>query len=291
MQRAFLVVLAPSCSMTISAAVVPAPTSPAPEVLYHYGDNPRWANPSVDDSAWPSAKDGVFPSPAYQSDGYFCVRTRVPVPAGNTGPFEPPTIAGWRVQAAYVPTADVGDDFYHVIKQAVATLLLTGDVSGKGLKAAMTGLLTIGASALAAECATPPQLLARLNREMVRLQKGAFVTCLCVRIAADGAMTIANVGHLAPYRNGEEIQMPGSLPLGISPTAEVPLAPVDQFVFLSDGVVEAQSPTGELFGFDRTAAISTQSAESIARAAQHFGQEDDITVLTLTFAPSEVLHA
>ena len=59
---------------------------------------------------------------------------------------------------------------------------------------------------------------------------------------------------------------------------------------LSDGVVEAQSATGELFGFDRTAAISTQSAESIAAAAQQFGQEDDITVLTLTFAPAEVLH-
>jgi hypothetical protein len=37
-----------------------------------------------------------------------------------------------------------------------------------------------------------------------------------------------------------------------------------------------------LFGFDRTTAISTQSAESIARAAQDYGQEDDITVLTLT---------
>jgi serine phosphatase RsbU (regulator of sigma subunit) len=56
----------------------------------------------------------------------------------------------------------------------------------------------------------------------------------------------------------------------------------------TDGVVEARSKTGELFGFERTAALSTDSAESIARAAQHFGQEDDITVLTLTRLPVEL---
>ena len=47
------------------------------------------------------------------------------------------------------------------------------------------------------------------------------------------------------------------------------------------GVAEARNAQGELFGFDRTQAISTEPAEKIARAAQQFGQEDDITVLTL----------
>jgi serine phosphatase RsbU (regulator of sigma subunit) len=66
------------------------------------------------------------------------------------------------------------------------------------------------------------------------------------------------------------------------------LAPGDALTFVSDGVVEAKSPTGELFGFDRTRAISGKSAESIAQAARDFGQEDDITVLTLTFNPVTV---
>ena len=61
-------------------------------------------------------------------------------------------------------------------------------------------------------------------------------------------------------------------------------------MLLSDGVIEARGSNGELFGFDRTAAISTQSAEEVAKAAQAFGQEDDITVLTLTFAPVGVAH-
>ena len=50
------------------------------------------------------------------------------------------------------------------------------------------------------------------------------------------------------------------------------------------GVFEARNPAGELFGFDRTAPIVTQPAKQIANAAQQFGQEDDNTVLTLTFA-------
>jgi hypothetical protein len=71
------------------------------------------------------------------------------------------------------------------------------------------------------------------------------------------------------------------------------LAPSGLFpiTILSDGVVEAQSVGGELFGFDRTAAISTLSAVEIVKTAQQFGQGDDITVLTLTFTPAVVLHA
>jgi serine phosphatase RsbU (regulator of sigma subunit) len=51
---------------------------------------------------------------------------------------------------------------------------------------------------------------------------------------------------------------------------------------LTDGVVEAQSRSGELFGFERTRNISVQPAAQIAAAAQAFGQIDDITVLCIT---------
>jgi len=79
------------------------------------------------------------------------------------------------------------------------------------------------------------------------------------------------------------------LPLGITAEAkyseaDLQLSPGDSLTFISDGVVEAHNGSGELFGFDRAAAISHQSAEEIASAAQSFGQEDDITVLKLDFA-------
>jgi serine phosphatase RsbU (regulator of sigma subunit) len=60
------------------------------------------------------------------------------------------------------------------------------------------------------------------------------------------------------------------------------LAVGDRLTFVSDGVVEATSPGGELYGFERTRAISNQPANAIAEAAAQFGQEDDITVVTLT---------
>ncbi len=53
-----------------------------------------------------------------------------------------------------------------------------------------------------------------------------------------------------------------------------------------DGVVEATNEHRELFGFDRTQAISHQSASAIAEAAKQFGQHDDISVLSATLAPA-----
>ena len=201
-----------------------------------------------------------------------------------------------RCQAAYLAASEVGGDFYQVLPQENgSSLIVVGDVSGKGLKAAMTGAIAIGAlRALATEGLAPAIILSRLNRQLASASDGGFITCLCARIDPDCALTLANAGHLAPYRNGEEVQLESGLPLGVIAHAEysettLQLAPGDKLTFLSDGVVEAQNEQGELFGFERTRAISTQSAEEIAAAAQAHGQEDDITVLTLTFSPAEVL--
>jgi hypothetical protein len=207
-----------------------------------------------------------------------------------------PNLPGISIEAAYHPANEVGGDFYQVLEQpGNAFLIVLGDVSGKGLKAAMTATLALGAlRALASEALPPAQLLTRLNRELARSAGGGFTTCIALRISPSGDATMANAGHLSPYRNGAEIPLPSGLPLGIAAQTvyeevALRLAPGDRITLLSDGVVEAQNPAGELFGFDRTAAISTQSADEIARAAQHFGQEDDITVLTLSLA--ETTHA
>ena len=66
------------------------------------------------------------------------------------------------------------------------------------------------------------------------------------------------------------------------------LRPADTLTCVSDGVAEARNGEGTLFGFDRTQSIISQPAHSIADAAQSFGQEDDITVLTLAFVPVHV---
>jgi len=97
---------------------------------------------------------------------------------------------------------------------------------------------------------------------------------------------MANAGHLPPYLNSQEVALPGGLPLGFIPEVEydevhVYLHPGDRLLLMSDGVVEARASSGELFGFDRVHNLSGQSAFYIADAAKAFGQEDDITVLTV----------
>ncbi|HUB52807.1 MAG TPA: SpoIIE family protein phosphatase [Terracidiphilus sp.] len=217
---------------------------------------------------------------------------------GQLVPVDLPQLKAFTCEAAYRAASEVGGDFYQVFPQSDGSaLVLMGDVSGKGLRAAMLGTLIVGAAgALAQEHLAPADMLDRLNRQLCGRTDGGFVTCLCALLKPDGALTIANAGQLPPYYNGRELHSEPGLPLGIVPEAAYPetrarLAPGEALTFLSDGVVEAQSPSGELFGFDRTRAISTRSAEEIALAALQFGQEDDITVLTLTLLPVEVAHA
>jgi serine phosphatase RsbU (regulator of sigma subunit) len=198
------------------------------------------------------------------------------------------------VEAAYFPAEEVGGDFYQVLEsKGGAKLVVVGDVSGKGLKAAMTGTLAMGAlRALATEGLGPGALLMRLNRQLVETSEEGFVTCVCARVGPKGDVTLANAGHLPPYRNGEELLLEPDLPLGIAPEEKyaehtLRLEPGDQMTLLSDGVVEARDARGALFGFERTREISAKSAATIAEAALKYGQADDITVVTLMRTRSE----
>lgn len=199
-----------------------------------------------------------------------------------------PPLPGLRIEVAYLPAEEVAGDFYQVIERANGSaLIVVGDVSGKGLKAAMTGTLAIGAlRAFADENTSPAKLLQCLNRQIYQANQAGFITCLCVQVGREGNITLANAGHLSPYSGGAEIEVPPGLPLGLVSDVEYlevrfELPVGRKLTLLSDGVVEASDAAGQLYGFERTRAISTQSASTIASAAQAFGQEDDITVLTL----------
>jgi sigma-B regulation protein RsbU (phosphoserine phosphatase) len=204
------------------------------------------------------------------------------------------TVPGIRLAVAFHPIREVGGDFYSCsILPGNRQRILLGDVSGKGAAAAMTAAVLLGA-AQGRDTDAPGALLDHLNGVLTKMRLGGFATCLCAELSAAGTLTLANAGHLPPYRNGEEMKLDPGLPLGITVDAtygeaEVHLLPGDSLTFISDGVVEAHSASGELFGFERTAAISHRAAEEIASVAQSFGQEDDITVLKLHFAPAESL--
>lgn len=85
------------------------------------------------------------------------------------------------------------------------------------------------------------------------------------------------------------------IPLGMISEAEFPsmnfqLEPGDHLVLISDGIVEAQSLHGDLFGFDRIRALLSKqvNAAEIANTAQAFGQQDDISVLSIQRLPAMI---
>lgn len=213
-------------------------------------------------------------------------------------PAENPKIPGFRIEGLYHPAGQVGGDFYQIVPApSGGVLIVIGDVSGKGMAAAMTVSLLVGTfRTLAHYTQHSGEILSAMNRRMLARSRGGFTTCLVLRADPDGTLTVANAGHIAPYLNGKELTTDNGLPLGLSPESvyletTCRIERGVQVTLLTDGIVEARNANGELFGFERTAAISAQAAEEIAHAAQDFGQEDDITVLTLEYAPAEVANA
>lgn len=196
-----------------------------------------------------------------------------------------PSTPGFVVASVYLPAGEVGGDFFQIRPANDGSLLIVvGDVSGKGVKAAMT-VSTIMGALRGCILREPAEVLAHLNDVLCGHVAG-FVTCCATLISSDGSITVANAGHLSPYRNGEELIVAPGLPLGMLAEcsydeSRFQLAHADRLTFVSDGVVEARNKSGELFGFDRTAAVSAGSAESIAEAARSFGQDDDITVISV----------
>jgi hypothetical protein len=202
-----------------------------------------------------------------------------------------PSLEGFAITSAYRPALEVGGDFFQIIREeSGSTIIALGDVSGKGMKAAMNVSLIVGVLRSSSDASVSPlRMLETLNRCLCGRLQGGFVTAVLLRLHSDGYVTLANAGHLPPFLNQRELEIAGSLPLGLLPSAtydeiSILLRPGDQLSLYTDGLLEARSTTGELYGFDRlhTLFASRPSAQQASDAAVAFGQDDDITVLTLT---------
>ena len=195
---------------------------------------------------------------------------------------------GFKIESVYQPASELGGDFFQILPtKGDGILLVIGDVAGKGLSAALLVSILIGAiRTLAEEMLAPEVLLFRLNEVLTGRTRGGFSTALVAQIARDGAVTVANGGHLPPFLDGRELNIDGALPLGIVSgityeSSRFQMAPGSRLTFCTDGVSEAQDKDGRLFGFERAQKMSTQSAVEIAEAARAHGQQDDITVVTI----------
>lgn len=209
-------------------------------------------------------------------------------------PEKAPDIPGYSVTSVYHPALDVGGDFFQVIllegAQVGSALVVLGDVSGKGLRAAMAVSMIVGAvRTLVETTSSPAEILAGISRRLQGRLQGGFATCLAMRLEHGGRCVLASAGHPAPYVDDREIELPGALPLGIDPSTmyeevTLQLEPGARCSLYTDGLLEARSASGEIFSFDRLHSLfaSSMDATQASDAAVNFGQEDDITVLTLT---------
>jgi hypothetical protein len=199
-------------------------------------------------------------------------------------------VEGFAISSLYWPAEEVGGDMFQVLPgDAGDVLIVLADVSGKGLKAAMTVSLIVGTVRTLADYTTDPvEILNGLNRRLIGRTSGGFATCVVLHVSATGEVAMGNAGHLAPFLNGEEMPVEGSLPLGLIPEATFDkvrfhLQQDDEITLYTDGVLEAQNAKDEIYGFERTAALmrSRPTVRAIAEAAKNFGQSDDISVVKL----------
>jgi hypothetical protein len=206
-------------------------------------------------------------------------------------PEDLPQIDGYAIESVYRPAADVGGDFFQVIPlKSGRALVVIGDVSGKGLRAAMVVSMIVGTlRTVSGYTEEPGEILGELNRRLRGHMHEGFATCLAVRLEEKGRLTVANGGHIPPYVNGIAIEFAGSLPLGLRESTayeqtSAEMAVGDVVVLLTDGIAEARNEQGVLLGFPRVESMlrSSATAKSIAEMAQQHGQDDDITVLRVT---------
>lgn len=228
-------------------------------------------------------------------DSYECEREAARTVQRVLAPEEASATPGFVIHSVYKPYDEVGSDFFQIIPIesgacARAIFVAIGDVSGKGMPAAMTvSLLVATFRSLAHFTQSPTEILAAMNQRMLARSNGDFTTCLVLRADADGKLTITNAGHISLYLAAIELPLNNGLPLGLDAdityaesTFQLPAS--ERLRLVTDGVVETRDKTDALYGFERTAVLSLQAAETIAQTAQEFGQDDDITVVTLSYA-------
>ena len=171
----------------------------------------------------------------------------------------PRDIQGAVFSAHNSPAANVGGDFYGVFARSADEICFAiGDVSGKGISAALLMAQTLSAMQFVLAATTGPDTaLARLNETLyANAIRGMFVTTIIGRmIPATRRVEIASAGHCQPLlvkANGSamRIQTPAALPLGILPNSDyhggaLVLEPGDRIVVYTDGLSESRKDGGD----------------------------------------------
>ncbi len=172
-----------------------------------------------------------------------------------------PRLPGWEMSAVSLPARDLGGDLYDFLPLADGWHgIMIGDVSGKGLPAALR--MAVARTVFRHEARRgegPGPTLAAVNNGILSEIPQGMITMLYVMLnLQDGRMRVANAGHNYPVViNGQvhEVELSG-LPLGVIVDSDYDelsgaLRHGDTVLFYTDGVVEATNLADEIFGYER----------------------------------------
>ncbi len=177
-----------------------------------------------------------------------------------------PNIPGYEFWDYYAPAKQVGGDYfdYRLLRDDRLALLL-GDVSGKGVPAALLmAKVSTEFSVFLTHDIPPVEVVSTVNKRFAqRSAENAFMTMVLVILDwKTHRLQLVNAGHLRPLlrrASGEVLEIgndTSGLPLGIEPqfeyqVAEYDLRPGDTLLMVTDGVTEAENRQGDLYGWKR----------------------------------------
>jgi serine phosphatase RsbU (regulator of sigma subunit) len=211
-------------------------------------------------------------------------------------------------------SARIGGDLYEVIPVGGGTRLIVGDVLGKGLSAARTAAVVLGAFRESAyDTADLARIAARIEASLEHQEIGEeFVTAVLAQVSADGRrLEIVNCGHPPPLlvRDGQVAAVApaeASLPLGLTSltaqareAAAIPLKDGDRLLFYTDGIAEARDRRGAFYPLERSAALlglpdlGEVLDELIADVQRHVGRalQDDAAMLLIGLGQPDATDA
>jgi sigma-B regulation protein RsbU (phosphoserine phosphatase) len=225
----------------------------------------------------------------------------------NLLPQRPPVVRGLDIFARATPAQHVGGDLYDFVVARDSSLIFSlGDVTGKGIAAAL--IMAMTRTALRSKAANLPQpepiaILTRANEDLYNdfTQVEMFATAVVGQVK-NRQIRLANAGHapviLHHAGSPPRLMEATGIPLGVlpEPLCELqcePFGPGDLLVVASDGLTEAERPNGEMYGIERLIALIARSAGAsaetlgqriFAEVAEFSGgkpQSDDQTLLVI----------
>ena len=213
--------------------------------------------------------------------------------------------------ATQTPARDVGGDLYDYFVHKGRLVFCIGDVSGKGVPAAL--LMAVMRAMFRSEArraCSAAEIVGTMNRNLSEEYAGGDFVTMFVGILdlASGHLDYCNAGHEAPLVSGQLLDVKRNLPVGaLSDWAyegqQTQLKPGDMLFLYTDGLSEAMNNKGELLGRQRVQQLASEHSQDTAQQLvelmeaevhRHAGdaeQNDDITLLAIRWQPDQITMA